>query len=132
MSLTRLLAAWAMISPAAARAKSSGLKPAARTASSPAMAAEVSVIGCTQARVRTSQRLTWSVAPAGALQVDITTRQASRGLFVRAVSSVAMPRSLCRFAFDATTAPGPDRDRGAGDRDGHLAHLRHRRRPLAH
>ena len=58
--------------PTAARAKSQGLKPGARTASRPATAAAVKVIGWEQARVRTSQRLTGSILPGAGLQVRIT------------------------------------------------------------
>src|SRR4030081_3380576 len=107
MSLTRLLAAWASTRPSAARPNNSGLKPGARTASRPAIAAEVSVIGWTHARVRTSQRLTMSEAPGGALQVDITTRHASSGLLTRAVSAVAIGSQSVGLARDVR----PDRVR---------------------
>src|SRR5438105_5944978 len=97
MSLTRLLAAWAKTIPSAASANITTENPGTRTAGSPAMAAEVSVIGWTHARVRTSHRVTTSEAPAGALQVDITTRHASSGRFGRAVSKVAIGWPECRF-----------------------------------
>src|SRR5260221_4587979 len=68
MSFTRLLPAWASTIPTAASRKSQTLKPGARTARSPAIAAEVSVIGWTHARVRTSQRLTRSEEHTSELQ----------------------------------------------------------------
>src|SRR5262249_61052953 len=79
MSLIRLFAAWAITRPTAASKKRPRLKPGARTASRPAIAAAVSVIGWTQARGRTNHRETKSFAPAGALQVGTAARQAIGG-----------------------------------------------------
>jgi hypothetical protein len=56
--------------PTAATQKSQGLKAASCTASNPATAAAVIVIGCAHARVMTSQRVPQSVGPGGGLQVE--------------------------------------------------------------
>src|SRR5215472_17437298 len=96
MSLIRLLAPCATTRPAAARRNSARSKPGALTASSPAIAAEVSVIGCTHARVSTSQRVTKSCAPVGALHVESTVRQAARGLLTRPARASKMPQSTGR------------------------------------
>src|SRR5262249_58023343 len=102
MSLLRWVAAWAITRPAAASKKRPRLKPGARTASRPAIAAAVSVIGWTQARVRTSQRETKSFAPAGALHVETAARQAIGGL-------MTLPaRASTKLSLGAFRRPAPD------------------------
>src|SRR5262249_59648346 len=92
MSLLRWVAAWAITRPAAASKKRPRLKPGARTASRPAIAAAVSVIGWTQARVRTNHRERKSFAPAGALHVETAARQAIGGVMTFPARGPPQPR----------------------------------------
>src|SRR5215469_13641673 len=141
MSLSRLFAAWAITRPTAASKKRPRLKPFARTASRPAIAAAVSVIGWTQARVRTNHRETKSFAPAGALQVDTAARQAIGGPRTLPACASTEPslgaaeewRRKLRPVARMCMVPGGGAalDRGSGFLEGgHVLTVREQGRPL--